>query len=45
MTKSTKSFFLTSAEYNAVKGSVSFNNFTRVPNNNKVEGGFWFYSK
>ena len=45
MSKSSKSFFLTVSEYNAVKNSVSFKNFTRVPNNNKEEGGFWFYSK
>jgi len=40
-----KSFFLTVTEYNSVKNSVNFKNFNRVPNNNKVEGEFWFYSK
>ena len=40
-----KSFFLTVAEYNSIKGNVDFKNFNRVPNNNKAEGGFWFYSK
>lgn len=40
-----KSFFLTVSEYNSVKTSVDFSNFNRIPNNNKVEGGFYFYSK
>lgn len=40
-----KSFFLTVSEYNNVKNSVDFSNFNRIPNNNKTEGGFYFYSK
>ena len=40
-----KSFFLTTAEYNSIKGSVDLKNFTRVPNPVRTEGGFWFYSK
>jgi len=41
----TKLFFLTQEEYNTVKSTVSFKNFTRVPGINKEIGGFAFYSK